>query len=145
MLNRIVGRFIILVALISFFGCAGVGAEKDMPSQEVSREMVGVEAELLSAYMQDQSLLTLVDARTVGEFEAGHVNGAINVPLGDFDEMREHLTIGLDEMVLVYCKSGTRAKRLANKLSAVGYKDVRVISSHQLKFIEGEIIFANLD
>lgn len=134
-----------LAALIGFVGCTVLGTEEGTLSQEEDRASMEVEAEVLSAYIQDQSQFVLVDARTVEEFEAGHIDGASNLPLGDFDEMSEHLTLKRDEVVLVYCKSGTRAKKLANKLSAADYKRVRVIPSHQLKFIDGEVIFASLE
>jgi rhodanese-related sulfurtransferase len=58
----------------------------------------------------DSSHLTegiLVDVRETGEFEAGHVPGAINLPLS---QLRDRLhELPKDKEILVYCQVGQRA------------------------------------
>jgi rhodanese-related sulfurtransferase len=62
---------------------------------------------------------TLVDVRTPMEWEAGHVEGAVLIPLSDLGgRLRE---IPRDRPVVVYCGSGSRSARAAAVLSAAGY------------------------
>ncbi len=65
----------------------------------------------------------LLDVRTSREFAAGHLPGAINIPLGELDA-RLHSLGPKDRPIVAYCQSGQRsglAKRLltANGFSAV--------------------------
>lgn len=56
--------------------------------------------------------LRILDVRTPGEFETGHIAGAYNLPLGDLtdviDELRE-----VTDRIIVVCQSGARATRPA--------------------------------
>ena len=75
----------------------------------------------VAAYEPDQILL---DERTPGEFEDGHLAGAINmnVTSGDFRERAATLPIG--EPVYVYCASGVRSSRAAAVLEELGHAEV---------------------
>jgi len=69
---------------------------------------------------------TVLDVRTVAEFAAGHVAGAINVP---HDQIAGRLAeVPNDKPVYVHCKMGGRAQRAASVLVANGY-DVHCVSS----------------
>lgn len=68
----------------------------------------------------------LVDVRTPGEYEAGHIEGAINVPL---DTIAQNLDkFPTDKPVLVYCASGHRAGMATSALRILGYSNVRAHS-----------------
>jgi phage shock protein E len=65
----------------------------------------------------------LLDVRTRGEFAAGHLPGATNIPLGDLVQRMPSLG-PKDRAIVAYCQSGQRsglAKRLlmANGFTAV--------------------------
>ena len=62
---------------------------------------------------------TLVDVRTPGEWENGHVEGAKLIPV---QELAERIAeIPRDRPVVVYCASGARSARAAAMLAAAGY------------------------
>lgn len=68
----------------------------------------------------------VVDVRTPGEYEAGHIEGAINVPL---DTIAQNLDkFPTDKPVIVYCASGHRAGMATSALRALGYSNVRAHS-----------------
>lgn len=68
----------------------------------------------------------LIDVRTAGEYEAGHIEGAVNVPL---DTIAQNLDkFPTDKPVLVYCASGHRAGMATSALRALGYSNVRAHS-----------------
>jgi rhodanese-related sulfurtransferase len=70
-----------------------------------------------------------VDARYSDDFILGHVKGAINVPLQQFDELRPVLeNIPREKPIVAYC-DGTGCSssvELAAKLRAAGYANVCV-------------------
>jgi len=65
----------------------------------------------------------LVDVREADEFRAGHIPGAINVPLSGIDT----ISIPKDKQVFVYCLRGTRSSRAAGKMRKTGYTKVKSI------------------
>jgi len=63
--------------------------------------------------------LVVLDVRSPGEFAAGHVPGAINIP---HDRIGEHLAeVPKDKDVVLYCQSGRRAGIAAQVLAEQGY------------------------
>ena len=63
----------------------------------------------------------LVDVRSKEEFDAGHVDGAINVPV---DTVASHDFGKKDAPLVVYCGSGARSARAATALVGQGYTAV---------------------
>ena len=65
----------------------------------------------------------LLDVREGDEFRAGHIPGAVNVPLSVIDQM----TLPKDKPIFVYCLRGTRSKRAVGVLKRMGYQNVKSI------------------
>ena len=77
-----------------------------------------------------------LDVRTVAEFEAGHVPGALNIPVaqrnaatGKMKANAEFLSVvganvAKDARVIVGCKSGGRSARAVRIMLDVGYRSV---------------------
>lgn len=99
--------FALVFLAVVVAGCL-FGASGDVDSAR-AREMVGQGA-------------TLVDVRSPEEFGAGHIEGAINVPVGELAARMAQ--IPKDKAVVVYCRSGMRSARAAGALREAGYKDV---------------------
>lgn len=57
--------------------------------------------------LEQQDSLVVIDVRTPGEFRAGHVARAINVPMDDIVSRLED--IPEEDKVVLVCQSGTRA------------------------------------
>jgi phage shock protein E len=65
----------------------------------------------------------LVDVRTPDEFMAGHIPGAVNIPLQELEHrLRELEPKG--QPVVVYCRSGSRSGSAARLLESAGYRAV---------------------
>ena len=80
-----------------------------------------VDAPTLAEQLGDDRAPTLIDVRTPAEFEAGHIPGAVNVPL---DELRSSLddiraVLDVHDVVLV-CRSGNRAGQAQEALHRAG-------------------------
>lgn len=65
----------------------------------------------------------LVDVRTPTEFDAGHLDGARNLPLGDLPTRLTELE-PKSEWVVVYCRSGARSAQAAGILVDAGFSQV---------------------
>ena len=74
--------------------------------------------------MKNESGNVILDVRTAEEFLEGHIPGAINVANEDIEaEEITHLP-DKEQMILVYCRSGSRSKQAAEKLVALGYTNI---------------------
>jgi rhodanese-related sulfurtransferase len=65
----------------------------------------------------------LVDVRSPEEFASEHLDGAINIPVGELDGRLSELE-PKDKPVVVYCHSGIRSARAASTLAAAGFTTV---------------------
>lgn len=67
----------------------------------------------------------IIDVRSPQEFAAGHLKGALNIPL-DQIQQRPEAVDGLEKSseVLVYCRSGARSAVACSILAQQGFKRV---------------------
>jgi rhodanese-related sulfurtransferase len=65
----------------------------------------------------------LVDVRSPEEFAAGHIEGAVNIPVHELSGRMAELE-PKDRAVVVYCASGARSARAASDLRAAGFASV---------------------
>ncbi|MCU1491295.1 MAG: Rhodanese-related sulfurtransferase [Acidimicrobiaceae bacterium] len=61
----------------------------------------------------------LLDVRELDEWQAGHAEAALHVPLGALAEALDQLSI--DKPVVCVCRSGGRSAQAADALVRVGY------------------------
>lgn len=62
----------------------------------------------------------IVDVRTKGEFDSGHIKGAINLPL---QTLEQHLgKLKKDKPVITCCASGMRSSSARGFLKSKGYE-----------------------
>jgi rhodanese-related sulfurtransferase len=66
---------------------------------------------------EDEALL--LDVREIGEFEAGHVEGALNIPLTQLRDRVHELP--KDQKIAVYCQVGQRAYYATRALRLQGF------------------------
>jgi len=66
----------------------------------------------------------IVDVRRQDEFDDGHIPGAICIPNESIDDVPPQELPDLNQVILVYCRSGRRSKEAAQKLFDMGYTRV---------------------
>jgi rhodanese-related sulfurtransferase len=66
----------------------------------------------------------LVDVRTPEEFAAGHLPGAVNLPVDVLQGRAAAELAPAEAPVVVYCRSGKRSARAAEVLKALGFGQV---------------------
>jgi rhodanese-related sulfurtransferase len=64
----------------------------------------------------------IVDVRTVGEFEMGHIAGAENVPISGFEGAAG--TWDTAQPIAVYCTTGERSITAVQLLQSMGFETV---------------------
>ncbi len=65
----------------------------------------------------------LVDVRSPAEFQSGHIEGAVNIPLQTLSSKVSSLG-AKDRPVIVYCASGTRSAMARSALKGQGFTQV---------------------
>jgi NADPH-dependent 2,4-dienoyl-CoA reductase/sulfur reductase-like enzyme/rhodanese-related sulfurtransferase len=92
----------------------------------VRQELQVVSCSLLRQRLAAGAELQLIDVRTPSEFAAGHLPGALNVPV---DELRDRLhELSPTRPTVVYCKVGFRGYLAARILQQEGFGDVANLS-----------------
>ena len=86
-----------------------------------------VTLEQFKAAIDDPAIL-IVDVREPGEYAAGHVRNAINIPLGVI-EFKIWKTVGypdktnMEQKMYLYCKAGSRCALAAKALRDLGFTE----------------------
>ena len=98
----------------------------------IFREIKGIE-EPVKTLEQDEAKeimdtdknVKVLDVREKEEFEEGHIEGAISLPLSTINEETIKEIVPSKEIkVLLYCRSGARSEKAARALYALGYENV---------------------
>ncbi len=80
-----------------------------------------VSATELKQLLNSQTDLQLIDVRSVGEFAAGHINGAINVPINELRSALPALKLDPQRPVIAICASAHRSPPAVRVLRRAGF------------------------
>lgn len=106
---------LILAMLMLMTGCGGATMENSY--QQISQEEAW--------HMMNTRQVVILDVREQNEFDAGHIPGAVLLPVGTITaETASTVIPDLDSVVLVYCRSGNRSKTASKALAELGYTEV---------------------
>lgn len=65
----------------------------------------------------------LIDVRTPQEYQSGHIEGALNIPVSEVSARIAEFG-AKNEPIVVYCRSGSRSGRARSMLKAAGFTKV---------------------
>ena len=82
--------------------------------------------EAMEVYKKANALL--IDVRTPEEYRKEHIDGAINIPVYEIDNIKNEI-IDQDKVILVYCSTGKRSKIVKQILMQNGYKNVSTFNA----------------
>lgn len=76
--------------------------------------------------------ILLIDVREPKQFQAGHIRGAINIPLSRLEQEAQRLDSKVEMIVL--CQTGHRSMTAYHKLKAMGFEDVRHLEGGMMRW-----------
>ena len=94
----------------------------------VLKRMSFVSPETARQHLQQGALV--VDVRSAGEYQGGHLPGAVNIPLGELRENLPRRVKDKNQFVLLHCLSGTRSGIAQRQLKSLGYQNVFNLGSY---------------
>lgn len=77
--------------------------------------------EAMNIYKRKKALL--IDVRMPEEYKEKHIEGAMNIPIYEIDNVKNEI-IDKDTVILLYCKTGKRSKIVKEILMQNGYRNV---------------------
>ena len=108
-------RNLIILLMLVLTGCGG--QEVDNSYHQITQKE--------ARDMMDMQEVIILDVREQSEFDAGHISGAVLLPVGTISEDTAAVLIPeMDSVVLVYCRSGNRSKTASAALAELGYTNI---------------------
>lgn len=90
-----------------------------------------VDAQEVKRLLAENSNTVVLDVRTKGEFQSGHVPGAVNIPLSELMSRIKSLGPDVDafksEPVYVMCRTESRASSAVRMLKKAGFTQLSII------------------
>lgn len=82
----------------------------------------------------------VIDVRTKGEFDAGHLPNAINLPLDEIETSLPRRVKDKSQALLLHCQAGGRSAQAAKRLTALGYVNAFNLGSYgrAAQIVKGE-------
>ncbi len=113
---------IILIILVVIIG--GVIMLNKNTEKETTNPIQYVSMDEITTIMQENTNYIILDARTIEEYNQGHIPNAICIPNETIDETVTTKLPNKDQLILIYCRSGNRSKQAALKLQQLGYTNL---------------------
>ena len=113
---------IILIILVVIIG--GVIMLDKNIEKETTNPIQYVSMDEITTIMQENTNYIILDARTIEEYNEGHIPNAICIPNETIDETVITKLPNKDQLILIYCRSGNRSKQAALKLQQLGYTNL---------------------
>ena len=66
----------------------------------------------------------VVDVRRQDEYDTGHIPGAILIPNESIETEQPEELPDMNQIILIYCRSGNRSKQAAEKLAVMGFTNI---------------------
>lgn len=123
---------IFIALLFVFFGRAAPTNPRDARAEphsaapaEPAREPTPISADELLVFITNKSPVLILDVRTTGEYDSGHIPGALNIEHTELYSEASRLESYKDRPIVVHCEHGTRAYQAEMLLIDKGYPDIR--------------------
>ena len=118
-------RIVILLMAAFLFQLAGCSSKgRVMDGDGMVNSYSQISQEEAEQMMEKDDGHVVVDVRRQDEYDAGHIPGAILIPNESIGTEQPDELPDLDQVILIYCRSGNRSKQAAQKLFDMGYTNI---------------------
>lgn len=119
----------LIILVLSLFTTAVFASETPQISQQ----------QLLSALIEPNNKIVVLDVRSPQEFNDGHIANAINISHNTIAEQLDQLSQYKNSTVVVYCRSGRRAGVAEEILTKNGFNNLRHLTGDMNGWLKAEL------
>lgn len=109
----------ILVGMLSLISC---GKSKDVTVEKVT--VTKISSEEAKKTIDEDKNIVILDVRTEDEYNSGHIENSILIPVDDLKDNAEGILKDKDQKILIYCRSGNRSSTAGKILKEMGYTNL---------------------
>ncbi len=126
-------KILCLAAVLFFLGNAMAedsATSTVLPTRPLPSVAKIISLDEASKLLEENPNVAVLDVRWLEEYKTlGHLPRAISLDMfrTDFAEGLASLELDKNKPCLVYCAIGGRSKRAAEKMAALGYRDIRIL------------------
>lgn len=88
----------------------------------VAREATETDARKLQEQLGQGKKILVIDVRSEKEYAAGHIPGAVNIPIEELSKKIAAMKVAKDTVIVTVCEHGGRSSRAVLELQKLGYK-----------------------
>lgn len=128
--HRTLAPFALITAL-ALGACSKEAESEGPPPASIQPALVAeaasirdISVEEANALITGEGPVTVLDVRTPGEFEAGHIEGAVNVDVMSETFVEDLAKLDKDATYVLHCKSGARSARALEAMKAAKFRKI---------------------
>ena len=116
------GPILLIIAALVLVGCASKEQDTGFADSGNSYYQISQDEAIQMMGVDDGHII--VDVRRLDEYDTGHIPGAVCIPNESINAAQPEELPDLNQIILIYCRSGRRSKEAAQKLADMGYTHV---------------------
>lgn len=118
-------KIMIAAAVLAILALVLTGCSKSSEEESVNEKIQYVKISPKDAKeIMDNGESIVLDVRTIDEYDQGHIEGAVLLPVDEISSKAEEVLKDKKAKILVYCRSGNRSATAAKALINMGYENV---------------------
>lgn len=127
--GSVLAVFVVLCMLLTACGngtSSAEGTQSEVQTTTASAEAAyqQITQEKAKEMMQADDGHIIVNVRRQDEYDSGHIPGAILISNESIGTEKPKELPDLDQVILIYCRSGRRSKEASQKLADMGYTKI---------------------
>ena len=101
--------------------------------RDISAQINQIDEKTFLELRKKNNNITLIDVRSIQEYNEGHRPGAILIQSFEANQKAERILKDKQAILVLYCSTGVRSKKVAEILLKKGYKNVNILEQQKVK------------